>query len=124
MQYFGPTSLEIKSDGDVGGASGDAGDHDDGDDHDDAGDGDDASDRDAGDYVGDGDTESELDIPPDPPSPWMSLRPHKLERNVTMRGNDRPRTIPECPSSENSKIKRAARFVVFTSAKVTTDQLG
>ena len=116
--------MKIKSDGDVGGASGDAGDHDDGDDHDDAGDGDDASDRDAGDYVGDGDTESELDIPPDPPSPWMSLRPHKLERNVTMRGNDRPRTIPECPSSENSKIKRAARFVVFTSAKVTTDQLG
>ena len=107
--------MKTKSDGDVGGASGDAGDHDDGDD---------ASDRDAGDYVGDGDTESELDIPPDPPSPWMSLRPHKLERNVTMRGNDRPRTIPECPSSENSKIKRAARFVVFTSAKVTTDQLG
>ena len=103
--------MKTKSDGDVGGASGDAGDHDDGDD---------ASDRDAGDYVGDGDTESELDIPPDPPSPWMSLRPHKLERNVTMRGNDRPRTIPECPSSENSKIKRAARFVVFTSAKVTS----
>ena len=103
--------MKTKSDGDVGGTSGHAGDHDDGDD---------ASDRDASDYVGDGDTESELDIPPDPPSPWMSLRPHKLERNVTMRGNDRPRTIPECPSFENSKIKRVARFVVFTSAKVTS----
>ena len=88
--------MKIKSDGDVGGASGDAGDHDDGDD---------ASDRDAGDYVGDGDTESELDIPPDPPSPWMSLRPHKLERNVTMRGNDRPQTIPECPPWKIWKLR-------------------
>ena len=59
------------------------------------------------------DRSSELDIPPDPPSPGMSRRPHKLERNVTMRGNDRPQTIPECPPWKIWRLRRHM-YVLYT----------
>ena len=59
------------------------------------------------------DRRRELDIPPDPPSPGMSRRPHKLERNVTMRGNDRPQTIPECPPWKIWRLRRTHVSIIM-----------
>ena len=65
--------------------------------------------------AGECDTRSELDIPPDPPSPGMSRRPHKLERNVTMRGNDRPQTIPECPPWKIWRLRQTDTCMPYVS---------